>query len=113
MEANCYSFPVARDYDPWFGVEDTSGRVSTELQDEAMAICNGTSGGVVCPQRHGCLVFALKNNCADGIWGGMHEEDRTRLRRFTKEKDWAWHEPTLREAERLLLEGDDGSSPSD
>lgn len=108
-EAHCYSFPVRRDYDPWFGIQDD--KFSVDTQNEAMDICNGVSSGVVCPQRHECLIFALKNNNGDGIWGGMHEEDRTFMRRFQAEEEWAWHEPTMRERERLLAEGD-GSSPA-
>jgi len=105
-EAHCYSFPVSRAYDPWFGMVD--GKFDISEQDEAMKICNGIDSGRVCPLRQECLVFSLKNNCGDGIWGGMHEEDRTQMRRFMKEKDWAWHEPTLREHE--LPVDDDGSS---
>jgi hypothetical protein len=97
-QAHCFSFPVSREYDPWFGI--VNGKYDVTEQDEAMRICNGEDSGRVCPLRAECLRFALKNNCGDGIWGGMHEEDRTRLRRFTKEVDWEWHPPTLREADR-------------
>lgn len=87
--ANCVRTKVSREYDPWFGIGDSI--------DEAVKICNGTDSGIVCPVRHDCLIWALKNNEASGIYGGMYEDDRTRLRRFTKEKDWKWHPPTPRE----------------
>lgn len=89
--ANCFSFPVRRDYDPWFGVGVEGD------SDEALKICNGTDSGRVCPLRHECLIFALTNNESDGIWGGMYEDDRTILRRFTPRGDWKWHEPSPRE----------------
>ena len=33
-----------------------------------------------CPVREACLQFALENNQEAGIWGGMDEEERRRLR---------------------------------
>lgn len=86
---NCLKTNVSREYDPWFGVGDS--------EDEAVKVCNGDDSGNVCPMRHECLVFALINNEAHGIWGGMYQDDRTRLRRFTPKEDWKWHPPTARE----------------
>lgn len=83
-QAKCISFPPSRGNDPWY-----------DEQDEAIQICNGDNDGVVCPMRHECLMFALTNNEAHGVWGGMYLEDRTRLRRFIKKKDWKWHPPTV------------------
>lgn len=33
-----------------------------------------------CPVREQCLEFAMVTNQRDGIWGGMSEEDRRRMR---------------------------------
>lgn len=56
------------DYDPWSYDEAT-----------AMDFCNGPDEP--CPIRHECLLFALTNNCAHGVWGGMSEVDRKALRK--------------------------------
>jgi WhiB family transcriptional regulator, redox-sensing transcriptional regulator len=42
---------------------------------EAKAIC------ARCPVRRQCLTFALRTRQADGIWGGMTEEERAFIRR--------------------------------
>ena len=34
-----------------------------------------------CPIRLKCLLYALMNNCAEGVWGGMSPEDRQAMRR--------------------------------
>lgn len=78
--AHCVKFSVTRDRDPWY-----------EEEAEAYQICNGLSGGTVCPARHDCLIFSLINNEAHGVWGGMYADDRARLRRFTPREDWEWH----------------------
>jgi hypothetical protein len=73
--------------------------------DEAIQVCNGDADGIVCPLRQQCLEFALVNNLAHGIFGGMYEHDRRRLRRDAREVkkpwhqaiedgDWTWQEPT-------------------
>lgn len=41
----------------------------------AKAVCEG------CRVRHACLQFALDTNQEAGIWGGVAEDDRRRLRR--------------------------------
>jgi Transcription factor WhiB len=83
---HCLRTKVTRDYDPWFGVGDS--------MDEAVKICNGTYSGIVCPQRNDCLIWSLINNEAHGIYGGMYEDDRTQLRRFTPREEWEWQPPT-------------------
>jgi hypothetical protein len=77
--------------DPWFEEED---------QPEAVAFCNGTTDGVVCPIRHDCLIFALANNEKSGVWGGMGERDRKALRKLfpwkarqAHNENWQWHPP--------------------
>jgi WhiB family transcriptional regulator, redox-sensing transcriptional regulator len=42
---------------------------------EAKAICKK------CPVKQTCLDYALENNMTDGIWGGMTEGERKRLKR--------------------------------
>jgi WhiB family redox-sensing transcriptional regulator len=41
----------------------------------AKAIC------AACPVREACLTFALANRQEQGVWGGMTETERRRLRR--------------------------------
>lgn len=45
----------------------------------ALALC------ATCPVRESCLEFALVTRQDDGIWGGMTETDRKRLRRRRQE----------------------------
>lgn len=42
---------------------------------EAKAVCRG------CPVREDCLEYALANTEKFGIWGGMSERERRRIRR--------------------------------
>ena len=83
-QAKCIKFPPTREYDPWYND-----------QEESIQICNGDNDGVVCPLRHQCLIFALTNNEAHGVWGGMFEDDRHQMRRFTKKKEWKWLPPSV------------------
>lgn len=73
-------------YDPFFDDED-----------EAIHICNGFREEDICPLRHECLIFALVNNEADGIWGGTHPHDRKRLRHTVNRSEWEWQPPTPKE----------------
>lgn len=84
-EALCRKFGIPlRTYDPWF---DDFG--------EAMSICNGWSGGPVCPMRQRCLKRALLNNEQWGVWGGMLLHDRKALKQLHPDpEDWQWHPPT-------------------
>ncbi|MGB6577696.1 MAG: WhiB family transcriptional regulator [Streptosporangiaceae bacterium] len=41
---------------------------------QAKAICAG------CTVRHECLAFALRTHQVHGVWGGLSEEERYRLR---------------------------------
>lgn len=43
--------------------------------DEAKLVC------ATCPVREACLEFALVTRQHDGIWGGLTETERRRLRR--------------------------------
>ena len=42
---------------------------------EAKRVCNG------CPVRADCLAFALEHDERFGIWGGLSERERRRLKR--------------------------------
>lgn len=46
-----------------------------ERVDEACDVCD------VCPVRLECLTFALDNLIREGIWGGLSERQRRRIRR--------------------------------
>lgn len=54
----------------------------TEGIEKARAICNGWDDGSVppCPVRAECLEYALANVEKYGVWGGMSERERRRLR---------------------------------
>ena len=54
----------------------SSGDALEEI-DSAKAICRS------CPVRRDCLAFAIETNQESGVWGGMSEEERRKLRR-----DW-------------------------
>jgi len=49
--------------------------VSDDDAGPAKAIC------AVCPVREQCLVFALANREEQGVWGGLTETERRRVRR--------------------------------
>lgn len=44
----------------------------------AKALCG------LCPERSACLAWALENCEPDGIWGGLGERQRRRLRRLSQ-----------------------------
>ncbi len=52
---------------------------SEDQAGPAVAVC------AVCPVREECLEFALATRQDDGVWGGMTETDRKRLRRRRQE----------------------------
>jgi WhiB family redox-sensing transcriptional regulator len=81
---------VGEDPEIWFDSQD---------EDLALAICNtgNKSTPGPCPVRHECLIFALINNNAHGVWGGLPEYDRKQLRKHVKKVNWAWYEPTPKE----------------
>lgn len=45
----------------------------------AKDVCNGVQGSP-CPVRDECLEWALVNNEGFGVWGGLSERERRRLR---------------------------------
>ncbi len=51
-----------------------------EDAEEAKAIC------AICPVREECLEYALATRQDDGVWGGMTETERRRLRRRLREQ---------------------------
>lgn len=92
-KAKCFGMPVDQSYDPFFR---PAGDVEWDQQD-AIDFCNGTVDGRLCPVRTDCLLFALTNNCREGVWGGMSELARAALRkrwqlRSGKEPcpEWRW-----------------------
>jgi hypothetical protein len=87
--AKCEMVKVTRDVDPFF-----------DSPEDAVEFCNGDADGVVCPLRDQCLLFALTNNCAWGVYGGMTEDDRRALRKKWPLKsgkeprpEWVWMPP--------------------
>lgn len=67
------------------------------FEDEslALAICNGTHDGQVCPRRTECLRTAMHNKENFGVWGGMNAKDRLemRMRNPGMPERWIWHAP--------------------
>lgn len=86
--ALCLDFPAPTPgADPWF-----------QGADEAVHICNGTSGGPICPVRERCLKRALINNERWGVWGGLLHHDRKRIKDAnpTDPEHWTWQPPTAK-----------------
>ena len=50
---------------------------------QAKAICRGTQfeGDVECPVRYECLKYAVFRPEPSGVWGGVSERERRRIRR--------------------------------
>jgi hypothetical protein len=108
-KAKCRKMRVTRDYDPFFDEEDNTN---------ALDFCNGDADGVICPIRNECLLFALTNNCKEGVWGGSSEITRKALRKRWPLKrgkeprpEWKWmtQEQALGDLDliELILEPDD------
>ena len=75
--------PLCSQSDPELFFPETSReKVNTR---KAKAIC------FMCVEREACRSYALKANEADGIWGGLDEEDRRIIRSNDKEKVRAGH----------------------
>ena len=52
---------------------------ATEV-NQAKNVCNGANGHPVCPHRTRCLHYAIDNREFYGVWGGMSERDRRKVR---------------------------------
>jgi WhiB family transcriptional regulator, redox-sensing transcriptional regulator len=52
-----------------------AGKDERSDTEEAKAVCRN------CPVREACLEYALQNNIEEGVWGGLGERSRRRLRR--------------------------------
>lgn len=80
----------------------------------ALDVCNNNPDKPdgVCPMRDKCLFFALKNNEAYGVWGGMLAVDRTELRRFNPEREWKWHPPIERDEDGKPVSSQPGELPT-
>lgn len=67
---------AADDPEAWF-----PGRHSTKAErDAAKAVCG------VCPARAACLEWAMDTHEPEGIWGGLDEDERRKLRRARNEQ---------------------------
>ena len=65
---------ACRDLDTAVFFGETEGEVA-----EAKSVC------ATCPVREACLEFALLTRQDDGVWGGLDENERRRLRRRRQE----------------------------
>lgn len=59
---------------------DKGGNSHAE-SEAAKAVCNGHDGSPACPVRAECLSYALFAYEHWGVWGGMSERERRRLRK--------------------------------
>lgn len=81
--ARCRKFPIGRDddgivrNDAWF-----------QEAEEALPVCNGEWDDAPCPMRKSCLLMALTNNEANGVWGGMTGPQRRWIRRNVPRDRW-------------------------
>lgn len=64
-EANCKGVPQGVFF----------ARHGGDRYDEARQICRA------CAVKQTCLEFALRNDCQYGMWGGLNEKERRRLKR--------------------------------
>ncbi len=65
---------ACRDLDTAIFFPDTNDQVAV-----AKAVC------VSCPVREACLEFAVVTRQDDGVWGGLDENERRRVRRRRQE----------------------------
>lgn len=49
---------------------------------EAKRVCNGHGDRSACPVRDGCLAWALDHDERFGVWGGLSERERRRIRQL-------------------------------
>lgn len=80
--ARCRTFAISRD-------DDGLVRNDTWFQDaeNALPVCNGDWIGSPCPKRASCLLQALVNNDANGVWGGMTGPQRKWIRRNVTDRN--------------------------
>lgn len=71
------------DPDDWHPVGN--GGTTGAGADRAKGICNGD-----CPVRRECLDYALARRGIHGIWGGLDDEQRRKLRAGTRLPTSAW-----------------------
>ena len=53
------------------------------VAESAKAVCWGMDGGPVCRVRAQCLDWAMTQGESFGVWGGLSERERRRLKRGT------------------------------
>lgn len=97
-KSKCSAIPVTADYDPFFEEDD----------GPAIDYCNGDADGVICPIRNECLLYALTNNCAYGVWGGSGELTRKAMR-----KRWPLKKGTAPRPEWQWMTQEDALGPLD
>lgn len=78
VTANVLNATQAATPDVWF---PRKGPKSTTYARCAKEVCLGEDGGDPCPVLFACREYAIARNERFGIWGGMSEQERNRVRR--------------------------------
>lgn len=66
---------ACRDQEPELFFPAGATAVTAAAAEAAKAVC------LVCPVREACLTYALETKQEAGIWGGLTEDERRRVRR--------------------------------
>ena len=72
-KAKCKNLKVTKDTDCFFSEDEV------DLY-EATVYCTGEVDKKPCPIQQECLVFALTNNCREGVWGSSLPSQRKWVR---------------------------------
>lgn len=96
-ESKCRS----EDPEIFFASPDTE--LGVEIVRAAKLVCNGSDEHPPCPVRDACLEYSLEHNEQFGVWGGLDEKERRRLRRSMRQRARAEREAAPRTTKRIVV----------